>query len=106
MTEDFFRDRLRFLRNERGISAREMSLSLGQNESYINKLETGKTSTTIASFLNICEYLDISPSDFFKNDVKTSISTSKEIDFYIKKLSSSQVKYIKALLEDLVNSAN
>ena len=54
MTEDFFRDRLRFLRNERGISAREMSLSLGQNESYINKIETGKTSTTIGSFF---EYL-------------------------------------------------
>ncbi|MBR1911209.1 MAG: helix-turn-helix transcriptional regulator [Treponema sp.] len=42
ITEEFFRDRLRFLRNERKISAREMSLALGQNETYINKIETGR----------------------------------------------------------------
>ena len=36
--EEFFRDRLRALRNERQVSEREMSLALGQNESYINKI--------------------------------------------------------------------
>lgn len=33
--ERWFSDRLTMLRMERGISAREMSMSLGQSESYI-----------------------------------------------------------------------
>ena len=34
-----FSKRLAQLRQEKGISARDMSLSLGQSESYINKIE-------------------------------------------------------------------
>ncbi len=39
MFEDFFVDRLTSLRNQKNVSAREMSLALGQNESYINRIE-------------------------------------------------------------------
>lgn len=100
MTEEFFRDRLRFLRNERKVSAREMSLSLGQNESYINKIETGKTSTSISSFLNICEYLAVSPSDFFKEE-ECNIANIQELLPYLHKLSSRQSKYLLELVKDL-----
>ena len=34
-----FSKRLAELRQEKGVSARDMSLSLGQSESYINKIE-------------------------------------------------------------------
>lgn len=100
ITEAFFRDRLRFLRNEKQISAREMSLALGQNESYINKIETGKSSTTIASFLNICEYLSVSPSDFFNESVQNAIETT-ELVRYFRKLTARQTAYVLALLKDL-----
>ena len=36
---DWFPERLVELRNQKGVSARDMSLSLGQSESYINKIE-------------------------------------------------------------------
>lgn len=102
MTEDIFRDRLRFLRNEKGISAREMSLALGQNESYINKIETGKTSTTISPFLNICEYLNISPSDFFDEKVNNVVDI-QELVKYFKLLNSKQTKYMIEFLKDLTS---
>ena len=35
---DFFSQRLSELRTQKGVSARDMSLSLGQCESYINKI--------------------------------------------------------------------
>ncbi len=101
MTEEFFRDRLRFLRNERHISAREMSLSLGQNESYINKIETGKSLTFIASFLNICDYLAISPSDFFEEKTMNTANI-QELNQYLHQLSPRQSKYMLELLHDLV----
>lgn len=99
--ENFFRDRLRSLRNERQVSAREMSLALGQNESYINKIESGKATTTITSFLNICEYLKISPSVFFDEEIR---NTNKNIDYYIKRLTPEQTKYVLELLKDLTRS--
>ncbi|MBP5447181.1 MAG: helix-turn-helix transcriptional regulator, partial [Treponema sp.] len=71
MDYSFFADRLRFLRNERNISAREMSLALGQNESYINKIETGQRSVPMTAFFRICEFLNITPVDFFNQNVKT-----------------------------------
>lgn len=63
--EEFFRQRLAQLRTQKGVSARDMSLSLGQNEGYINKIENGKAFPSMQVFFYICEYLQISPRDFF-----------------------------------------
>ena len=65
MYEDFFRTRLAQLRMAKGVSARDMSLSLGQSESYMNKIENGKSLPSMQAFFYICEYLHISPKDFF-----------------------------------------
>ena len=98
--EEFFRNRLRALRNEKQVSAREMSLALGQNESYINKIESGKATTTILSFINICEYLNISPSVFFDEEIHNTFETN-QFEYYIKKLTPRQAKYILEILKDL-----
>lgn len=102
--EDFFRDRLRTLRNERQVSAREMSLALGQNESFINKIESGKATTTIPSFINICEYLKISPSVFFDEEVRNTFD-NKTFEYYLKRLSPNQAKYILELLKDITKTS-
>ncbi len=102
--EEFFRDRLRTLRNERQVSAREMSLALGQNESYINKIESGKATTTIPSFLNICEYLKVSPSVFFDEEAR-NIYEKTSLEYYLKRLSSNQAKYILELLKDITKDS-
>ena len=60
----FFRKRLAQLRAEKGVSAREMSRSIGQNDSYINHIENGQTMPSISGFFIICDYLGVSPSDF------------------------------------------
>lgn len=77
-----------------------MSLALGQNESYINKIESGKATTTIPSFSNICEYLKISPSVVFNEEIQNTFETNT-FDAYFKKLSPRQTKYILELLKDL-----
>ena len=67
--ENEFSQRLAQLRNQKGVSARDMSLSIGQNPGYINNIESGKAMPSMACFFYICEYLNISPSEFF--DVKS-----------------------------------
>ena len=66
--QDFAR-RLTKLRMEKGVSARDMSLSLGQSAGYINNIENGINLPSMTVFFYICEYFGISPKEFF--DVET-----------------------------------
>ena len=66
---EWFPERLAQLRIQKGVSARDMSLSLGQSESYINKIENRRTMPSMSGFLYICEYLDVLPGDFFRSHI-------------------------------------
>lgn len=61
---EFFYQRLTQLRLQKGVSARDMSLSLGQSESYINKIENRRTLPSFTGFLYICEYFELTPGNF------------------------------------------
>ena len=52
---EIFIDRLIQLRLEKGTSAREMSLSLGQNSNYIQKIESKQSFPSMSAFFDICE---------------------------------------------------
>lgn len=60
-----FAARLYSLRSARKISAREMSLSLGQGNSYITNIENGKHLPSMKQFFAICDFLCITPAEFF-----------------------------------------
>ena len=57
--------RLAKLREAKSITARKMSLSLGMDANYINKIERGKAYPSMVAFFDICDYLGISQKDFF-----------------------------------------
>lgn len=63
--EDNFVQKLIELREKKGVSARSMSLSIGQNENYINQIENKKTFPSMQNFFYICDYLEVTPYDFF-----------------------------------------
>ena len=56
MYEEFTQDRIAQLRMQREVSARDMSLSLGQNNSYINQIENKKALPSLQGLFYICEY--------------------------------------------------
>ena len=84
--EQLFVKRLAELRQKQGVSARDMSLSMNQNVNYINTIEHGKITPSMKAFFGICEFLNITPKDFF--DVENSqpkqlnalIETLKKLD--------------------------
>ena len=51
MYEDFVPERLAKLRTQKGVSARDMSLSLGQANNYINNIENKKITSCHAVLL-------------------------------------------------------
>lgn len=96
----WFASRLSQLRTEKGVSARDMSLSLGQSESYINKIENHRTMPSMSGFFFICEYLDIEPRQFF--DVRTtSPAKTSEILTELGKLSSEKAEHILQIIKDI-----
>ena len=98
----WFSERLAQLRIEKGVSARDMSLSLGQSESYINKIENRRTMPSMAGFFYICEYLGIEPQGFF--DTKTiSPTKAAELMKEIGKLSPDKADHILQVIKDLSN---
>lgn len=100
MYDNFFSSRLASLRSEKGISARDMSLSIGQNPGYINYIENGKALPSMSGFFYICEYLDISPSEFFDGENKAP----EEIRLLmqdLKKLSPKELESIAFLVQTL-----
>lgn len=70
MDEKFIKQRIAKLRTDKNISARELSLRLGQSTGYINTIENGNSLPSMSMFLYICEYFNISPKDFFDEDAE------------------------------------
>ena len=66
MDETFIRNRITELRLKRGISEYQLSLDLGQNRSYIQAISSGRALPSMKQFLNICEYFEITPLQFFR----------------------------------------
>lgn len=48
------------------LSAYELSLRIGRDESYIHKVESGKINISLKAILKICEVLNIEPYKLFK----------------------------------------
>ena len=95
---EFFSHRLSQLRIQQGISARDMSLSLGRSESMINQIEN-KRPSSMKVFFQICIFLNIHPKDFF-NETITEPAISKELYQYLSKLTPAQTKHLLEFLKD------
>lgn len=73
MDEQFIRNRIAFLRIQKGISEYRMSLNLGHSKSYIQSISSGRALPSLSEFLYICEYLGVTPKDFFDADIPEPI---------------------------------
>lgn len=101
MYEEKFAMRLTQLRNLKKVSARDMSLSIGQNPGYINNIESGKALPSMTAFFYICEYLGITPQEFFDTDSKQPCEL-QQIVTNIKKLTPNQLDCISTLITELI----
>ena len=97
---EWFRKRLTDLRMQKGVSARDMSLSLGQSESYINKIENRHTLPSLPGFLYICEYFGLTPQEFF-NEIDAAPQKTRELLQALEGLSPEQMDHMLQIIQDL-----
>lgn len=101
MYEEQFPLRLAQLRVLKGVSARDMSLSLGQNAGYINNIESGKALPSMSNFFYICEYLNITPGAFFDTEADNPERLQQLIQ-KMKKLDDAQLVSIETLVDGII----
>lgn len=98
--EKMFAKRIEQLRLEKDVSAREMSLALGQNPSYINRIENGKALPSLIIFFYICDYFQITPKDFFDTE-QNNFHYRGELIKEILKLTGPQAQHLLAIIKDI-----
>jgi len=98
--QEFTVKRITQLRMQKGVSARDMSLSLGQNSNYINHIENGQSLPSLQVLFWICEYFKITPKEFFDTDIAAPVKVQELINA-VKDLNSDQLDNLIAIAKDL-----
>ena len=102
MYEREFSKRLSDLRMQKGVSARDMSLSLGQNSGYFNHIENRQALPSLAVFFNICEYFSLTPAQFFTTDTEDPALIA-EITENLKKLTPEQLHCLAVIIHGITS---
>lgn len=100
--EEKFAERLSQLRLAKGVSARDMSLSIGQSAGYINNIENKNNLPSMAAFFYICEYLEITPQEFFDFDSKNPEKLNEILE-YLKQVDDEQLDNLLGIVKGLIN---
>lgn len=100
LDDKFVAERVGYFLNRKGVSAREVSLTLGQSTSYINKIANGKALPSLKMLIYICEYFGITLSEFF-DDSNVYPDQLHELLEEGKKLSPEALEQIIGLMKTM-----
>ena len=100
MEKNEFIERLVALRMAKGVSARDMSLSIGQSSSYINNIKSGMSYPSMTGFFYICDYLGITPKEFFDID-SPAPSKIAELTEEAKGLGAKALDHLIAIIKEM-----
>lgn len=99
--KEFIRNRITSLRLDANISEYQMSLELGQNKGYIQSISSGRALPSMAGFLNICDYFNITPLEFF-DDKMAKPYIIQDIGKKLKSFSEDDLIMLNDVLERIL----
>ncbi len=105
MYEDYIRQRIEKLRIESNLSEYQLSLNLGYSQGYIQSITSGRALPSMKAFLEICDYFNITPLEFFDPSFKNPTLMHNVIDD-IKKLSESDLLLLATVLKRFISQDN
>ena len=77
---DFISKRISALRDSRNVSARELSLSIGNDKNYINRVENKVVKPSIEGLVYVCDYFGITLAEFFDDGTQSPLDMKELID--------------------------
>lgn len=100
MDETLIRERLTKLRLQKHVSEYKMSLDLRHSKSYIQSITSGRAMPSISEFLYICEYLGVTPKDFFDPNLENPVLLERAATG-MKKLDTEDLNLLIHIIERL-----
>ena len=100
MEKEEFARRVSQLRQAKGVSARDMSLSLGQSAGYINNIENGVNLPSMSMFFYICDYLGVTPEEVFAAELTDPVRL-RTLTGSLRRLSSRQLELLAQLVQEM-----
>ncbi|MFH5181443.1 helix-turn-helix domain-containing protein [Paenibacillus sp. TAB 01] len=104
-------DRIRFIRNLKGMTLQQLSLATGLQPSYLGDVERGKRNTSLDSLEKIVTALNMKPEDLFEyrevdiNSEEFEISSVLEAhNQFLKEKKIEDVKMIHRITKDIFKS--
>lgn len=98
MESSYIAQRVTELRIKKGIAEHRMSIELGHSRSYMQSISSGRALPSMTEFLAICDYLEITPMEFFDESTPNP-PLIKEINNKIKNFSDEDL----LLLLNIIN---
>ncbi len=102
MDQQFIRDRISILRTKKNISEYRMSTDLGHSKSYIQSISSGRSMPSMSEFLYICEYLGVTPKEFFDDSINEPQLVQKLYEL-TRNMSEDNLNVLISLAERLSN---
>jgi len=101
MREEFVRERITQLRLKKGVSEYQMSYDLGHSRGYIYNISSGKALPPLKEFFAICDYLEITPQQFFDESEKNPELVQKAVEG-MKQLDESDLLMLLGVINRLL----
>lgn len=96
--------RVRYLRKKKGISAKEIAVSLRVSPSFISGIEKGVNKCSLENLDKICVVLDISLADFFSDKAPELPPEVRQVCKKLQKLTPEKLKILESVLDTWVES--
>ena len=100
MDSKFIADRITELRLKKNVSEYQMSLDLGRNKTYIQSITSGRNLPKMNHFLDICDYLGVTPMEFFDDELH-HIPLQQKANELLKQLDEEDLLAVISILNRL-----
>ena len=84
----------------KNVSEYQMSLDLGHSKSYIQSISSGRALPSMSEFISICEYLGVTPKEFFDDENSNPVLHGEIIEA-LSGISNSDANLILELIKRL-----
>lgn len=100
MNVEFVAERITQLRLKKGVSEYRMSRELGHSRSYIQNIVSGRSKPSLEELFYICEYLGVTPKDFFDEENEEAILVQRAAEG-LRKLNDRDLLMLIGLIDRL-----
>lgn len=100
MEIDFIARRITELRLKLDISEQKMSQDMGHGRGYVRNITSGHANPSLPEFLYMCEYLGVTPGEFFNEEIEEPILLRRAYEG-LKKLDERDLKVLIGLIDRL-----